>query len=92
MSKLSKLKDFDVSRTTIEELPKDFGRLDSLKEAWFIDCKRLHELPEDLGGLCNLEVLRLHGCELLQKLPTSMSKLSKLKDFNVSRTTIEELP
>ena len=76
MFKLSKLTKLSIRRAAIQELPKNLGQLDSLKEAWFIDCKRLCELLEDLGGLCNLESLSLDGYELLQSLPSSFSKLS----------------
>ena len=90
---LKELRILHMGSTALEELPKEFRQLGSLREADFRSCKQLQKLCEDFGTLGSLRKLNLDGCESLTKLPASFSYLSNLKELSVFGCKhIEKLP
>ncbi|KAG0598440.1 hypothetical protein M758_12G073700 [Ceratodon purpureus] len=86
---LKKLKVLNMSHSLVEQLPEDFGELQSLREVYFLYCKRLKKLPNSFSKLSNIETLNFLGCIQLQKLPPSATGLKKIKRWNMWDTSVE---
>jgi Leucine-rich repeat (LRR) protein len=90
--RLKKLKELWMVGIAMEEIPEDFGHLQSLTKVKMSNCRRLKRLPKSFSNLSNLEILDLSNCTLLKDLPSSIYGLKKLKVLWMGGTGTEELP
>ena len=72
------------------ELPKDIGKLKSLK-ILYLDGNSLKELPKEIGHLRNLEELWLSE-NFITELPATIRSLKSLKKINLGDNGIKEVP
>ena len=70
-------KSLNLSRNSIEEIPKEIGQLINLKEL-DLNNNRIKEIPQEIGKLINLEILNLDHNQI-EKIPESIGKLINLK-------------
>ncbi|KAH8932739.1 hypothetical protein BDL97_19G089600 [Sphagnum fallax] len=71
--------------TTLQELPKDIGKLSWLNELNLAFCSSLKALLDSMFQLKELKHLDLFGCVKLGCLPDSIVDLSQLKTFRLSK-------
>ncbi|KAL3750012.1 hypothetical protein ACJRO7_011053 [Eucalyptus globulus] len=80
-----------VMPSTLHELPKTFGNLESLLTL-DLSKKRISKLPHSIGGMVKLTVLRLCDCNEIKELPYSIGKLQSLIELDLTSTGISHLP
>jgi len=74
---------FDGQESWFTYIPKDFGKLSSLKEFW-IDCTRVTNLPKSFGGLKSLRKLSIQECISDNFFfPPSMKNLTALREVSI---------
>ena len=81
-----------MSDSSVQELPEDFGKLQSLVVFDGVGCSSLSRLSESVHELANLEILVLRGCDKLQSLPTSIGGVRKLRGLSISESGVQEFP
>ena len=81
---LTKLTNLNLSDSGVQELPEDFGKLQSLVYFYARGCSFKSRLPESINELANLETLVLRGCGKVQSLLTSICGLTKLTNLDIS--------
>ncbi|CDP17484.1 unnamed protein product [Coffea canephora] len=87
-----KLSTLLLSRVSIKEIPDSFFQhMCGLKVLNLQNCKGITELPNFVSDLVNLTALILEGCGGLRFVPP-LGKLKQLRDLDLSRTEIEDLP
>ncbi|XP_027155715.1 disease resistance protein RFL1-like [Coffea eugenioides] len=87
-----KLSTLLLSRVSIKEIPDSFFRhMCGLKVLNLSQCYNITELPNFVSDLVNLTALILEGCGGLRFVPP-LGKLKQLRDLDLSRTEIEDLP
>jgi Leucine-rich repeat (LRR) protein len=87
-----KLRVLSILWLGVQELPEDFGKLQSLEDLNAIECSSLSRLLESFGQLTKLERLYLNRCYDLQSLPTSICGLTKLRVLDIWHLGVQELP
>ncbi|KZV43479.1 hypothetical protein F511_09922 [Dorcoceras hygrometricum] len=85
LCRLSRVRALDLSRNRLGHLPKEVGKLLSLKYL-NLSHNPLSDLPETLGELYNLQTLNLSSCNHLRKLPQRIQKLVKLRHLQIDQT------
>ena len=90
ISKLTKLKEIQISGGNFGSLPESFCGLTSLEKIE-IECSILFELPENIGNLKNLTHMSFYGTEI-DVLPESIGKLQSLKVIDFSSCRLISLP
>jgi Leucine-rich repeat (LRR) protein len=66
----------------LENLPVEFGKLQSLVEVSLLNCSQLGCLPSSIVHLSELETFKLRECQNLENLPMEFSKLQSLMDLD----------
>jgi Leucine-rich repeat (LRR) protein len=67
----------------LENLPVEFGKLQSLVELDLSSCIELGCLPNSIVDLSQLKTFRLWGCHKLENLPTDFGKLQSLVELEL---------
>ncbi|KAH8942659.1 hypothetical protein BDL97_13G004500 [Sphagnum fallax] len=67
-----------------EELPMEFGKLQSLVELDLSHCSQLGCLPDSIVNLSQLKTFRLQGCAKFEELPMEFGKLQSLVELDLS--------
>ncbi|XP_027171983.1 probable disease resistance protein At4g27220 [Coffea eugenioides] len=76
----------------IKEIPDSFFRhMYGLKVLNLEGCRGIPELPNSVSDMVNLTALILRSCDELMFVPP-LGKLKQLRDLDLSRTRIEDLP
>ncbi|XP_059590892.1 disease resistance protein RPV1 [Vitis vinifera] len=81
---MGKLREFNFSGTSINEVPLSIKHLNGLEELLLEDCKKLVAFSENIGSLSSLKSLKLKGCSKLKGLPSSIKHLKALKNLDLS--------
>ncbi|WKA11773.1 hypothetical protein VitviT2T_029242 [Vitis vinifera] len=89
---MSKLRELNLSETTIIEVPSSIGHLKALQHLDLFSYESLRSLSESICNLSYLETLILVGCSNLKGLPEIKDDMENLKRLDLSFTGIEELP
>ncbi|PRQ20565.1 putative P-loop containing nucleoside triphosphate hydrolase, leucine-rich repeat domain, L [Rosa chinensis] len=77
------LRTLNVSRSELNEVPKEIGELIHLRYMDLSWSRNLKELPDAVCDLYNLQTLDVSWCGKLEKLPKAMEKLINLKHLYV---------
>jgi len=88
---LTKLEFLDILSSGVQELPEDFGKLQSLVNFHANGCSSFSRLQESFSELANLERLRLIRCRKFQSLLTSIGGLTKLEVLEISESGVQEI-
>ncbi|PRQ20599.1 putative P-loop containing nucleoside triphosphate hydrolase, leucine-rich repeat domain, L [Rosa chinensis] len=72
------------SRSMLNEVPKEIGKLIHLRYMNLSHSGKLKELPDAVCDLYNLQTLDVSWCGRLEKLPKAMGKLINLKHLYVT--------
>jgi Leucine-rich repeat (LRR) protein len=81
---LSQLKTFRLGGCEkLENLPMEFGTLESLVELDLRHCSQLGCLPDSIVNLSQLKTFRLGGCKKLENLPMEFGKLESLVELDL---------
>ncbi|WKA11777.1 hypothetical protein VitviT2T_029244 [Vitis vinifera] len=89
---MSKLREIDLTATSIKELPSSIAYLKALQHLDLSWCKSLRSLSESICNLSSLKTLILEGCSNLKGFPEINDDMENLKMLDLSRTGIKELP
>jgi Leucine-rich repeat (LRR) protein len=82
---LSQLKSFRLFNChKLENLPMEFGKLQSLVELDLSGCSQLGCLPDSIVDLSQLKSFRLFNCHKLENLPMEFGKLQSLVELDLS--------
>ncbi|CAM6029752.1 unnamed protein product [Sphagnum balticum] len=82
---LSQLKTFTLwGCHKLENLPMEFGKLQSLEELNLSGCSQLRCLPDSIVHLSQLKTFKLWGCHKLENLPMEFGKLQSLDKLDLS--------
>jgi len=68
----------------VENLPVEFGKLQSLVELDLSFCSELGCLPDSIVELSQLKTFKLLGCEKVENLPVEFGKLQSLVELDLS--------
>ncbi|KAL3744249.1 hypothetical protein ACJRO7_013498 [Eucalyptus globulus] len=85
MGKLKELKELNIRKTYIKEIPPWIGSLKKLEILHTHNCKLLVGLPDSISHLVNLLTLDLSGCINLDRLPESIGSFVKLQRLSLGR-------
>ena len=91
ISKLTQLKNLDLTFNKITDLASDIVDLKELEMISFVRNFNLKALPNDIGNLSNLKRLALQSCQLTE-LPESLMELSNLEALTFNFNNIVKLP
>ncbi|XP_058107100.1 disease resistance protein RGA2-like isoform X1 [Magnolia sinica] len=86
------LRALDLSRTSIQKLPRTVGNLKHLR---YLDLSwtKIEKLPEEVSNCRNLQTLRLNDCHDLKKLPRGLRKMIGLRHLELESTyNLKDLP
>ncbi|KHN07991.1 Putative disease resistance RPP13-like protein 1, partial [Glycine soja] len=81
IGKLIHLRYLDLSRSSVETLPKSLCNLYNLQTLKLCSCRKLTKLPSDMRNLVNLRHLDIDGTPI-KEMPRGMSKLSHLQHLD----------
>ncbi len=89
-----------VASLTMEELPRDIGRLENLLELRILEAPQLTRLPDEIGELTKLISLHIGEHQGLrdrvevpiERLPDSIGDLVYLRELELEGTNISVLP
>jgi hypothetical protein len=82
---LSQLKTFTLSGCKkVENLPVEFGKLQSLVELDLSECSELGCLPDSIVDLSQLKTFTLWGCDKVENLPLEFRKFGELESSDFS--------
>ncbi|KAJ6417865.1 hypothetical protein OIU84_001281 [Salix udensis] len=92
MKQLTCIRSLNLSRSSIEEIPKEVGKLIHLRHLNLEGCRELVSLPETICDLCNLQSLDVCGCESLNELPGAIGKLVNLRHLCIDGSGVAFMP
>ncbi|KAJ6764554.1 LEUCINE-RICH REPEAT-CONTAINING [Salix koriyanagi] len=92
MKQLTCIRSLNLSRSSIEEIPKEVGKLIHLRHLNLEWCRELVSLPETMCDLCNLQSLDIRGCKSLNELPQAIGKLIKLRHLCIYDSGVAFMP
>ncbi|KAM3821018.1 leucine-rich repeat and death domain-containing protein 1 [Vipera latastei] len=90
ISKLTSLKELDISHNELQEIPESIGDIQSLVTL-IANNNCLTQLPSSFSSLCNLQHLNLRENKLVY-LPSDMHLLLQLKDIDLDENTLIRPP
>ncbi|KAK9396173.1 LRRD1: Leucine-rich repeat and death domain-containing protein 1 [Crotalus adamanteus] len=90
ISKLTSLKELDISHNELQEIPESIGDIQSLVTL-IANNNCLTELPSSFASLCNLQHLNLRENKLVY-LPSDMHLLLQLKNIDFDENTLIRPP
>ncbi|KAJ6386606.1 hypothetical protein OIU78_016517 [Salix suchowensis] len=82
----------NLSRSSIEEIPKEVGKLIHLRHLNLEHCRELVSLPETMCDLCNLQSLDVCWCRSLKELPLATVKLINLRHLCIYASGVAFMP
>nr|POF04641.1 tmv resistance protein n [Quercus suber] len=91
LGNLTGLKELDVNKTAIRELPSSLEHLSNLTSLNLSDCKELLSIPNATCNITNIKTLFLSGCSKLEDLPENIGNLIGLKKLEIG-TAVREPP
>lgn len=86
------MRQLNLSKTEIKEVPSSIEHLSSLKALVLRDCKRIVSIPTTICKLESLRSLDLSGSSMLKNFPEILEPMNELVNLDVSRSAIKELP
>ncbi|KAJ6417944.1 hypothetical protein OIU84_001344 [Salix udensis] len=92
MKQLTCIRSLNLSGSSIEEIPKEVGKLIHLRHLNLEGCVKLVSLPETMCDLCNLQSLDVSGCWSLKELPLATVKLIKLRHLCIYDSGVAFMP
>ncbi|KAJ6417834.1 hypothetical protein OIU84_001254 [Salix udensis] len=92
MKQLTCIRSLNMSGSSIEEIPKEVGKLIHLRHLNLNDCRELVSLPETMCDLCNLQSLDVMWCCSLKKLPLATVKLVNLRHLCIDGSGVAFMP
>ncbi|KAM0066227.1 putative TIR domain, P-loop containing nucleoside triphosphate hydrolase [Helianthus debilis subsp. tardiflorus] len=88
---LQHLRVLDLGYSGIEEVPENFGQIDSLNRLDLRYCN-IRDIPPSICKLKHLKYLNLDSCFGLEKLPENLGDLERLNRLSVTSTKIRDVP
>ncbi|KAJ6417833.1 hypothetical protein OIU84_001253 [Salix udensis] len=92
MKQLICMRSLNLSRSSIEEIPKEVGKLIHLRHLNLKGCGQLVSLPETMCDLCNLQSLDVIECSSLKELPRAIGKLINLRHLHTCYSGVAFMP
>ncbi|KAJ6417847.1 hypothetical protein OIU84_001266 [Salix udensis] len=92
MKQLTCIRSLNLSGSSIEEIPKEVGKLIHLRHLNLEHCGELVSLPETMCDLCNLQSLDVRWCTFLNELPRAIVKLIKLRHLRIYESRVAFIP
>ncbi|KAJ6764551.1 PROTEIN PHOSPHATASE PHLPP-LIKE PROTEIN, partial [Salix koriyanagi] len=89
---LTCIRSLNLSRSSIEEIPKEVGKLIHLRHLNLEWCEELVSLPETMCDLCNLQSLDVIRCSSLKELPLAIGKLVNLRHLCIDGSSVAFMP
>ncbi|KAJ6417845.1 hypothetical protein OIU84_001264 [Salix udensis] len=89
---LTCIRSLNLSGSSIEEIPKEVGKLIHLRHLNLNSCRELVSLPETICDLCHLQSLDVILCWSLQELPRATVKLIKLRHLCIIESGVSFMP
>ncbi|KAJ6358300.1 hypothetical protein OIU76_000076, partial [Salix suchowensis] len=89
---LTCIRSLNLSRSSIEEIPKEVGKLIHLRHLNLEHCRELVSLPETMCDLCNLQSLDVCWCRSLKELPLATVKLINLRHLCIYASGVAFMP
>jgi hypothetical protein len=90
LSKVTSLRELDLSENTLTEIPVSIGKLTQLTDLWF-DENQLTEIPQGVKSLPNLDYLRLFSNNI-KSLSLKSGDLPNLTHINLCYNSFETFP
>ncbi|KAJ6386601.1 hypothetical protein OIU78_016512, partial [Salix suchowensis] len=92
IKQLTCIRSLNVSGSSIEEIPKEVGKLIHLRHLNLEGCRKLVSLPETMCDLCNLQSLDVIRCWSLKELPRAIVKLINLRHLRIYASGVAFMP
>ncbi|KAB5532277.1 hypothetical protein DKX38_018947 [Salix brachista] len=92
MKQLTCIRSLNLSWSSIEEIPKEVGKLIHLRHLNLKLCRKLVSLPETMCDLWNLQSLDVSECSSLKELPRATVKLVKLRHLCIYDSGVAFMP
>ncbi|KAJ6386616.1 hypothetical protein OIU78_016525 [Salix suchowensis] len=89
---LTCIRSLNLSGSSIEEIPKEVGKLIHLRHLNLNSCRVLVSLPETICDLCNLQSLDVSMCSSLKELPGAIGKLINLRHLFIYASVVAFMP
>ena len=81
---MENLRELDLDKTAIEELPTSIQRLHGLQKLHLSNCSNLVNLPDSIFNLRFLNYLNVNPCSKLDKFPQNLGNLQCLEYLGVA--------
>ncbi|KAF6134589.1 hypothetical protein GIB67_025704 [Kingdonia uniflora] len=82
IGKMVSLRQLEVEKTTLEELPETVDNLSNLQTLKLNRCSKRRKLPNDMGKMVSLRHLEAEGCSRIQCFPRGIGKLRDLETLS----------
>ncbi|KAJ6386626.1 hypothetical protein OIU78_016535, partial [Salix suchowensis] len=92
IKQLTCIRSLNLSGSSIEEIPKEVGKLIHLRHLNLQLCSKLVSLPETMCDLCNLQSLDVRGCDSLNELPLAIVTLIELRHLRIAGSGVAFMP
>ncbi|KAJ6417141.1 hypothetical protein OIU84_002944 [Salix udensis] len=92
IKQLTCIRSLHLAGSSIEEIPKEVGKLIHLRHLNLEGCRELVSLSETMCDLCNLQSLDVSGCWSLKELPRATVKLIKLRHLCIDSSGVAFMP
>ncbi|KAB5530107.1 hypothetical protein DKX38_020188 [Salix brachista] len=86
------IRSLNLSGSSIEEIPKEVGKLMHLRHLNLEGCRKLVSLPKTMCDLCNLQSLDVIRCWSLKELPQAIVKLINLRHLCIYDSGVAFMP
>ncbi|KAF9671885.1 hypothetical protein SADUNF_Sadunf12G0097000 [Salix dunnii] len=92
IKQLTCIRSLNLLGSSIEEIPKEVGKLIHLRHLNLEGCRKLVSLPETMCDLCNLQSLDVIRCWSLKELPQAIVKLINLRHLHIYASGVAFMP